>query len=207
MVKALRESTFVDGKLTAGDAAREVKNNLELSRDDPRKNTLAQIVMTGLYRSEVFRNAVMPLRVSTPIFARYEPGMYYGVHIDDPIMGQGQPYRTDVSFTLFLADPASYDGGETTIVTPFGEQKAKLAAGDAVVYPSGTLHHVAAVTRGERLVALGWIQSMVRDPAKRELLYNLSRARDKLMASANNSDEHHWVDHSYINLVRMWSEL
>ncbi len=205
--RTLSQAAFVDGRSTAGEAAKQVKNNLELDRDDPRKETLARIVITALYRSDTFRNGVMPLKVSTPIFSRYTAGMRYGSHIDDPIMGAGPHYRTDVSFTVFLSEPESYQGGELTVRTPFGEQQVKLSAGDAVVYPSGTLHHVAEVTAGERLVALGWIQSMVRDPAQRELLYQLNRARERLLADRPGAEETDWVDHTYINLVRMWSEL
>jgi len=207
VVRTLHQSEFIDGRRTAGSAAKNVKNNMELDRSAPQKDTLAQIVMTGLYRSDAFRNGAMPLKVSTPIFSRYTAGMAYGTHIDDPVMGGGPYYRTDVSFTVFLSDPESYEGGELTVITPFGEQQVKLPAGDAVVYPSGTLHRVAEVTAGERLVALGWLQSQVRDPAQRELLYNLNRARDRLLAERPEDEASHWVDHAYINLVRMWSDV
>ncbi len=207
--RVLRQSTFIDGKLTAGQAAERVKHNLELDREAPQKEVLAKIVMTGLYRSELFKLAAMPLKVATPIFARYIQGMGYGSHIDDPIMGAGPHYRTDVSFTVFLTDPDEYEGGDLSIRTPFGLQQVKLPAGDAVIYPSGTLHYVAEVTGGERLVAVGWIQSMVRDPGKREILFNLGQARAQLLATGAGGDANlpDWIDHSYINLMRMWAEL
>lgn len=207
MRRVLDQSPFVDGRLSAGKAAEQVKHNTELDRDVPQRDTLAQIVVTALYRSDRFRNAALPNKLGTPIFARYTPGMTYGWHVDDPVMGQGPYYRTDVSFTIFLSEPDEYDGGELVVRTAFGEQKTKLKAGDAVIYPSGTLHQVAEVTRGVRLVAIGWVQSMVRDPAQREILFELAGARDKLLADAPGSAETDAVDHAYINLLRMWSEV
>ena len=110
----------------------------------------------------------LPLRAAAPLYARYVPGMAYGEHLDDPIMGgEGPPYRSDVAVTVFLSGPGDYDGGELVVRLPFGEQRVKLAAGDAVLYPAGSLHHVSPVTRGERLVAVTWVQSVVRDPALR----------------------------------------
>lgn len=204
--RVLDQSAFVDGKLTAGRAAERVKHNTELDREQPQRDALAQIVVTALYRSETFRTAALPLKLGTPIFARYTPGMTYGWHVDDPVMGQGQHYRTDVSFTLFLSEPDEYDGGELMVRTSFGEKRVKLKAGDVVIYPSGTLHQVAEVTRGVRLVSIGWIQSMVRDPAQREILFELSAARNKLLADNAGTPEADAVDHAYINLVRMWAE-
>jgi PKHD-type hydroxylase len=206
MRRVLDQSAFVDGKLTAGRAAERVKHNTELDRDLPQRDALTQIVVTALYRSETFRSAALPLKLGTPIFARYTPGMAYGWHVDDPVMGQGPHYRTDVSFTLFLSEPEEYDGGELVIRTAFGEQKVKLKAGDAVIYPSGTLHQVAEVTRGVRLVSIGWVQSMVRDPARREILFELGGARDTLLAETPGTAATDAVDHAYINLVRMWAE-
>lgn len=207
IVKVLSESEFVDGKLTAGMAAERVKNNEELSRDLPQRETLAKLIMGAMFRSDIFRNAVLPNKHSTPIFARYTKGMAYGDHVDDPVMGSGPYFRTDVSFTVFLSESDSYEGGELTVRTSWGDQQVKLAAGDAVVYPSGTLHRVEEVTGGERLVALGWVQSMVRDPAKRELLYEMSRAREILLEKSPAQEETDAVDHAYINLLRMWSEV
>jgi PKHD-type hydroxylase len=134
--------------------------------------------------------------------------MTYGEHVDDPIMGSTGPrFRSDVSMTIFLNPPETYDGGELAIRTPFGEQRVKLPAGDAVVYPSSSLHRVTEVSRGERLVALTWIQSYVRDPAQRELLYELNLAREHLLKSAPDDAATAYLDRSYANLVRMWSDL
>jgi PKHD-type hydroxylase len=133
--------------------------------------------------------------------------MSYGEHVDDPVMGEGALYRSDVSVTIFLNDPAEYDGGELIITTAFGEQPVKLAAGDAVLYPSSSVHRVAEITRGERLVAVSWIQSMVRNPEQRALLHELNQARETLLSEQPDSEETRRVNQSYINLVRMWSEV
>jgi PKHD-type hydroxylase len=122
-------------------------------------------------------------------------------------MGAPQRYRTDISMTVFLNEPDEYQGGELVIQTAFGEQRTKLAAGDAVMYPSGSLHRVAEVTEGERRVAVTWIQSMIRSPEQRELLYNLHQARETLLQKQPEAEETRKVDVTYINLVRMWAEL
>jgi PKHD-type hydroxylase len=122
-------------------------------------------------------------------------------------MGVGDRYRTDVSITVFLNDPDEYEGGELSITTTYGEVKEKLSAGDAILYPSGSLHQVAEVTDGVRLVAVTWAQSMIRDPAQRELLYNLSLARDELLRNNPDSNATLKVSNSYINLVRMWADI
>lgn len=204
----LARARFVDGKLSAGLVARQVKNNLELDRQAPEIATLNNLVMGALVRHPEYRAGALPLRVATPFYARYAPGMHYGDHVDDPIMGDEDGlYRTDVSITVFLNDPAEYDGGELTVRTAFGDQRVKLPAGDAVMYPSSSLHHVADVTRGERVVAVTWVQSMVRDPARRELLYTLNQARESLLHRSPQSPEAAQVNTAYVNLFRMWSEL
>jgi PKHD-type hydroxylase len=159
---------FVDGKASAGMAASRVKNNLEADRQATEIHALDNLVMGSLVQHPVYRAGALALKVATPFYARYTPGMRYGDHVDDPIMGTGEGlYRTDIAITIFLNDPATYDGGELVVNTAFGEQKVKLPAGDAVMYPASSLHRVAEVTRGERLVAVTWVQSLVRDPAKR----------------------------------------
>jgi PKHD-type hydroxylase len=206
--QTLEGAEFADGRLTAGFAAARVKSNLELKPEPERRERLVRILMASLGHNETFRFAALPHRVADPIFARYTPGMTYGDHVDDPIMGtQGPRFRTDVSMTVFLNDPESYDGGELAIRTPFGDRQVKLPAGDAVLYPSSSLHRVTPVTRGERLVALTWVQSYVRDPARRELLYELNLAREHLLKEAPGTDTTGYVDRSYANLLRMWSEL
>jgi PKHD-type hydroxylase len=163
--------------------------------------------MGSLVKHPVFRSAAMPLKTAAPYYARYNAGMSYGAHVDDPVMGQGELYRSDLSVTVFLCEPDSYDGGELCIKTDFGDQQIKLPAGDAVLYPSSSIHRVAEVTRGERLVAVSWIQSMVRSPEQRALLHKLNQARETLLQERPDAPETEQVNHSYINLVRMWSDV
>ncbi|WP_295402153.1 Fe2+-dependent dioxygenase [uncultured Thiocystis sp.] len=206
--ETLAGAAFVDGKLTAGFAAARVKHNEELRPEPARMQRLTRILMASLGHHPIFRFGVLPHRVADPIFARYQPGMAYGDHVDDPIMGSDGPrFRSDVSMTVFLNQPEHYDGGELVIRTTFGEQRIKLPAGDAVVYPSSSLHRVAKVNQGERLVALTWIQSYVRDPAKRELLYELNQARESLLKNAPDQAATGYVDRSYANLLRMWGDV
>ena len=204
----LKEAEFVDVTLSAGSVAKRVKHNEEVSTNDATLNALNTIVMKGLTTHPEYLNAVLPHRVAAPFYARYSAGMQYGDHIDDPVMGPaGQRYRTDVSVTVFLSGPDEYEGGELVIHTNFGVQTIKLPAGDAVIYPSGSLHHVNKVSTGERLVAVTWVQSLVRDPAQRELLYTLNKAREHLLQTRPDDATTKQVDTSYINLMRMWSEL
>ncbi|MEW8027298.1 MAG: Fe2+-dependent dioxygenase [Candidatus Thiodiazotropha sp.] len=206
--QVLAQAEFVDGKLTAGKAAQRVKNNQELKGEPKQMELLIRILTSAMANSAIFRSAVLPYRMADPIFARYQPGMTYGDHVDDPLMGlSGQRFRSDVSMTIFLRGPETYMGGELVVRTTFGEKQVKLPAGSAVIYPSSSLHHVAEVTGGERLVALAWIQSYVRDPAQRELLYELDQAREHLLATAPGTETTGLVDKSYANLLRMWGDV
>ena len=199
---------FVDGRLSAGSAARRVKHNQELEAGAPDFERLNRLVMGTLVRHPVYRSGALPLHVGSPLYARYRPGMTYGDHLDDPIMGtDGVMYRSDVAVTVFLNAPEEYDGGELVIRTAAGEQAVKSAAGDAVLYPAGSIHHVNPVTRGEPLVAVTWVQSLVRDAARRELLYGLNAAREKLLQSAPEAEETAQVNAAYLNLIRMWSDI
>ena len=206
--RMLATTPFVDGKLSAGQAARRVKNNQEVDRRAREIEQLNNLVMGKLVQHPVYRSGALPLRVAAPYYARYTSGMQYGDHVDDPVMGaDGTLYRSDVSITVFISDPAEYDGGELVINTPFGEQQVKLPAGDAVMYASSSLHRVAAVTRGERLVAVTWLQSLVRDPARRELLHELNSVRERMLANAPESEDAKLVNKTYVNLVRMWGDV
>lgn len=206
--EVLAKAEFVDGKLTAGKAARRVKNNEEMKKDPGHQDLLVRILMSSLSYNNTFKSAAFPAKMADPIFARYTPGMTYGDHVDDPIMGStGPKFRTDVSMTIFLNEPESYEGGELVVRTSFGEKKVKLAAGDAVLYPSSSLHHVAEVTGGERKVALFWIQSHVRDPARREMLYELNIAREHFLDADPEGNATALVDKTYANLVRMWADV
>ncbi len=204
----LARARFVEGKLSAGPAAMRVKRNEELDRNAEEIHPLNRLVMESLVRHPIYRSGALPLRVGTPYYARYGPGMAYGEHLDDPIMGgDGMLYRSDIAVTIFLNDPSEYDGGELMVRTPFGMNGIKLPAGHAVMYPASSLHRVDEITRGERLVAVTWVQSLVRDPAKRELLYELNLAREKLLQDAPDAEETTRVNSAYVNLVRMWGEV
>jgi PKHD-type hydroxylase len=202
------EAGFVDGRLSAGKAAGRVKRNEELRGEPRQMELLVRILTSAMAHNGTFRSAALPYRMADPIIARYRPGMTYGDHVDDPLMGQsGQRFRSDVSMTVFLRRPEDYDGGELVVRTTFGEKRIKLQAGSAVIYPSSSLHHVAEVTRGERLVALAWIQSYVRDPAQRELLYELDLAREHLLQVSPREASTRLIDKSYANLLRMWGDV
>jgi PKHD-type hydroxylase len=204
----LADARFVDGRLSAGSAARRVKSNQEIELAAPVREQLDRLVMGNLARHPAYRGGALPLHAASPLYARYRPGMSYGDHLDDPVMGaDGVMYRSDVAVTVFLSAPDEYDGGELVIRMPSGEQVVKLPAGDAVLYPAGTLHHVAPVVRGERLVAVTWVQSMVRDAARRELLYGLNAARETLLQAAPEAVETAQVNAAYLNLFRMWADL
>ena len=204
----LSESQFVDGRLSAGQDARRVKNNQELSADAQHMERLNQLVMGALVQHPLYQAAALPTRVATPYYARYTTGMGYGDHVDDPVMGPpGSQYRSDISVSIFLNAPDQYEGGELLIRTSYGNQRIKLDAGYALLYPSSSLHQVAEVTSGERLVAVSWIQSLVRDPQQRELLFQLQQSRDVLRDDQPDADVTAQIDQVYVNLVRMWSEV
>jgi PKHD-type hydroxylase len=197
---------FTDGSASAGMAARRVKHNDELALERSQLGELNNLVMGSLVKHPVYRSAAMPLKIAAPYYARYTAGMSYGAHVDDPVMGQGtELYRSDISVTIFLNNPEDYEGGELVIETSYGEQQVKLPAGDAVIYPSSSLHRVAEVSHGERLVAVSWIQSLVKEADKRALLHDMNLARETLLQEQPESALTARVNHSYINLVRMWS--
>ncbi len=202
----LHQCKFIDGKLSAGDNARRHKTNQELAANEDQFDALNSVVMTQLVQQPIYLNSALPAKISLPIYARYTSGMSYGMHIDDPVMGGTSRYRSDISITVFLSNPADYDGGELCIETAFGNSEIKLPAGHAVLYPSSSRHAVNPVTRGERLVAIAWVQSMVRNPEQRQILFQLSQARDRLK-SRPESCSYQLIDDSYVNLVRMWAEV
>jgi PKHD-type hydroxylase len=203
VIETLAGVRFVDGRETAGVAARAVKENLQDDASDRRIDTVRRLVSERISGNDLFRLAVRPKLLSPLMFSRYEPGMRYGTHVDEALM---QGMRTDVSFTLFLAKPESYDGGELMIESAAGEDAVKLPAGAMVVYPSTALHRVAEVTRGVRLAAVGWARSLIRDAAKRELLFDLDTARRSLFAREGKSADHDLLSKSIANLLRMWVE-
>jgi PKHD-type hydroxylase len=198
---ALAGATFVDGRATAGFAARRVKNNTQVAGSE--LETLRTLIAKRILDNEMFRLAVRPKALTPLLLSRYENKMHYGSHVDDALM---HGMRTDVSFTLFLSDPASYDGGELVIESAAGDDPVKLDAGSLVAYPSTALHRVNDVTSGERLAAVGWARSYIRDPARREMLFDLDTARRRMFAQSGNSAEYDLVSKSLANLMRMWAE-
>lgn len=207
----LADANYIDGKLSAGLVAGQVKNNQELAGGDPKIDALNKIVMGNLVRHKVYKRAALPLKIASPFYACYQQGMHYGEHIDDPVMGASdladQRYRSDLAITIFLNQPDEYQGGELSIQTDYGLQLIKYAAGDAVMYPATTRHQVNEVTSGKRLVAVTWVQSLIKDTEQRALLYQLSCAREKLLRKQAGEEHTRQVDLVYVNLVRKWSEL
>jgi PKHD-type hydroxylase len=200
--KGLGAAAFAPGAETAGWAAGLVKSNLQ-AVDSPEVEAMRTLVQSRLLAHPVFALACRPKTIVGPLFSRYEPGHAYGSHADNALIGG---IRTDVSFTLFLSDPASYDGGELVIDTPSGEEAFKLAPGCIVTYPATTLHRVMPVTRGERLGAAGWVRSYVRDAAQRELLFDLETARRRLFEREGKTAEGDLLAKCTANLVRMWCD-
>lgn len=206
-VNQLAKAKFVDGKSTAGWQAQPVKNNLQLSGDSPIVQELQNVVFQALLRNPLFQMAVRPKIVRPIIFSRYQPGMSYGLHVDNALMGDRTLNRSDVSLTLFLNSPSDYEGGELVIDTSLGEQSFKLNAGSMVVYPSSTLHQVKPITTGERFAAITWVQSLVRDPADREILFDLDTVRQLMYKKYGKTPEFDLLSKSHANLLRKWADV
>jgi PKHD-type hydroxylase len=173
IVRSLERRTFIDGRVTASGKTLDVKHNLQVERTTAERSEIDETVLAAFGKHRDFQNYALPSRYVLPIFSRYEPGMTYGDHVDDSVMGGYAGVRTDLAATLFLSPPSSYDGGELVIE---GREEIKLDCGEVFVYPAGTVHRVAPVTRGVRLAAVTWLQSAVRDERLRAILYDLSRA-------------------------------
>jgi PKHD-type hydroxylase len=207
LLRLAKALPFVDGKETAGFRAKLVKNNEQVSREAEGRRAMQEIVVRALARSKDFRRGAVPHKIRPPLISRYREGMAYGLHVDDAMMGQSfQRERSDVSVTVFINDASEYDGGELKIHSPFGLQEVKLPARSAVIYPSSTLHEVGAITRGERLVAVTWVQSYIRDERQRQILSELMQVRDKLHAIDPGGAETDLAFRIHTNLTRMWSE-
>ena len=206
----LERTTWVDGRVTAGDQAAKVKNNLQVPIDSPAAQELGQIILSALSRNSQFMSAVLPLRVLPPMFNRYDTGMTFGAHVDGSIRSlpsSGQRLRTDVSSTLFLTPPEDYDGGELVVHDTYGTHSIKLPAGHLVVYPGTSMHSVTPVTRGSRWASFFWSQSMVRDDWQRHMLYELDNSI-RSVRSRLADDDHAVVGLTahYHNMLRHWAE-
>lgn len=196
----------VAGKTTAQGLAAEVKHNQQLPSEHLEVQSGARLVLEALQRSALFHHSAFPRRAFPPLFSRFEPGMSYGEHVDNSILLAPAQMRTDVAVTLFLSDPASYDGGELVIDADHEQRLVKLPAGSLVAYPPYFLHRVAPVTRGVRLAAITWVESMVRDPTRRRVLQQMDRAMGTLHTRHGDSAELRALNNSYHTLMRMWAE-
>lgn len=206
----LADAPWGDGRVTAGPQSARVKENLQLPEDCEASRKLRDLVLSALERNPLFMAAALPARVFPPLFNRYEAGMNFGAHVDNAIRQvTGTPYRirTDISATLFISAPEDYDGGELVVEDTYGSHTAKLAAGDMVLYPAASLHHVTPVTRGTRIAAVFWVQSMVKDDGERTILFELDRAIAELSQTAPDNPALVRLTASYHNLVRRWAEI
>jgi PKHD-type hydroxylase len=204
----LAEAPWDNGRITAGPQSGVVKNNLQLPENTSETRALGDMVLAALDRSSLFWSAALPARVYPPLFNKYQGGMEFGSHVDNAIRkmpGSAARIRTDLSATVFLSDPKTYDGGELVMETGLGAQSIKLPAGDMVLYPATSLHHVRPVTRGARLASFFWVQSLVQDDGERALLFELDQSVQALGAiHGTNDPEVLRLTGLYHNLVRKW---
>jgi PKHD-type hydroxylase len=204
------QAPWVDGRVSAGHQGAPVKNNQQLEEASPMARELGNFILAQLERNALFISAVLPNKVYPPMFNRYGEGMQFGTHVDGSVRmipGSAQKLRTDLSATLFLSAPQAYDGGELVIESDFGSRTAKLAAGDLIVYSSTSRHRVAAVTRGQRLASVFWIQSLIRDDAQRAQLFELDGTIQRLTQSGADSDSLVRLTAHYHGLLRAWTEI
>lgn len=201
---AMSSVRFRDGAASAGAQAKLVKANEEAEPEDPTAERIKAVLSDAIIRHQEFRLAQRPKRLGGLILSRYETGMEYGAHVDHPLSGGDM--RRDVSFTLFLSPRESYDGGALVVIDRGGEREFRPEAGTLVAYPATSVHRVSKVVRGVRLAAVGWAQSMVRDAAQRELLYDLNFARLELFEKHGKSEASDLLAKSAANLFRMWAE-
>jgi PKHD-type hydroxylase len=209
--RVLEAAAWADGRGTAGQQAAQAKHNLQIPEGAPAAREIGEMILRALGRSELFNAAALPLRVLPPLFNRYDAGMKFDAHVDGAIRavpGTGMRMRADISSTLFLSDPADYDGGELVVEDSYGSHTVKLPAGDLVLYPATSLHRVTPVTRGSRWASFFWTQSMVKDDGQRSLMYDLDVAIRQIRQSLG--DDHRGVvaaTSCYHNLLRRWAEL
>ena len=205
----MEKAAWVDGKITAGHQSSKVKNNLQLPEDSPEGRELGQMVMSALSRNNLFMSAVLPRQVFPPLFNRYDSGMTFGSHVDNAIRAHasGLRIRTDVSSTLFISSPEDYDGSELVVEDTYGSHAVKLPAGDMIVYPATSLHHVTPITRGSRIASFFWTQSMIRDEAHRSLLFDLDMSIIRLTGDHPEHPSVVELTSLYHNLLRQWAEL
>lgn len=200
-----QKGRFVDGRKTAGKRLHGRKNVEQLEASAEETKRIDAIVLSAFRRHTEFQNFAMPRRALNVRLSRYGLGMEYGRHVDGAIVGDVNPMRSDLSVTIFLSDPASYDGGELKLQTAYGIESIKLLSGDAVVYATLLPHWVEPVKHGERIVAITWIESFIRDPLQRQILFDLKVANDKVWEKDPESEEIDMLNNIHSNLVRMWA--
>jgi PKHD-type hydroxylase len=208
--KLLEKAEWVDGKVTAGHQSTRFKNNQQVPENHPAAKEIGEMILAALGQNQFFITAALPSKVSPPLFNRYLVGETYGTHVDNAVRqipGTAQRMRTDISATLFLAQPDEYDGGELMIEDTFGVHNVKLPAGHMVLYPSGSLHQVKPVTRGARLASFFWIQSMVREDSQRTLLLDLDLAIQRLNKDYPEHPSAVQLIGVYHNLLQRWVEV
>jgi PKHD-type hydroxylase len=208
--RLLDNAGWVDGRVTAGHQSTRVKDNRQLPEDHPVARELGEMILVALGRNPLFLSAALPLRVFPPLFNRYEGGQAFGNHVDNAIRqvsGSGARLRTDLSATLFLADPEEYDGGELLVEDTYGVHSVKLQAGHMVLYPSTSLHNVRAVTSGARIASFFWVQSMVREDGERTLLFDLDTAIQRLTLDLPDHPAAVQLTAVYHNLLRRWADV
>ncbi len=206
----LDKATWVDGKVTAGHQSAKAKNNSQLPQNSSEAKELGEKILIALEQNPTFISAALPAKVFPPLFNSYSGGQNFGTHIDNAIRQVlGTPFRirTDLSVTLFLSDPLEYEGGELVVEDTYGMHKVKLPAGHIVLYPSSSLHHVTPVTKGARVSSFFWVQSMVRDDAKRTLLFDLDNSIQSIMRDLPNHESEIHLTGVYHNLLRRWAEI
>src|SRR5262245_49416942 len=208
--RTMDKAEWVDGRVTAGAQSATVKQNMQLPEGSPAARELGDMVLEALSCCPLFISAAVPLKIFPPLFNRYGVGQLFGTHVDAAIRAiPGTPVRirTDLSVTLFLAEPGEYDGGELTVEDKYGTQEVKLPAGDLVLYPSTSLHHVKPVTRGARVASFFWLQSMVRDDNQRTMLFDLDQTIQELSAERGVEDAACVrLTGIYHNLIRHWAD-
>ncbi|PUA17152.1 Fe2+-dependent dioxygenase [Glaciimonas sp. PCH181] len=201
---------WVDGRATAGHQGAQVKRNLQINEHAPVAIELGDLILAELERHPLFISATLPHHVYPPMFNLYQGGMEFGSHVDGAVRlvpGSRAKIRTDISVTLFLSEPDSYDGGELLVEDTYGVHTVKLPAGHMIVYPASSLHQVKPVTRGTRLASFFWVQSMIRDDAQRTLLFDLDSAIQRLNQSGGDAHALVQLTGSYHNLLRMWTDI
>lgn len=207
---ALDTAPWRDGAMTAGAQASKLKKAEQLPYNEPVNLRLSAVVTAALRRNPMFSSAALPKTILPPRFNRYSGGSEFGNHVDSAVHldpSSGLSIRTDISTTVFLNDPEDYDGGELIVEDTYGAHEVKLPAGDAILYPSTSLHRVEPVTRGVRTVSVLWTQSMVRDGVRRQMLFDLDMTILKLRGRLGDSEEVVGLTSHYHNLIRQWVEL